>query len=163
MGLLDYFSKPRGPEASGLFGHLLDTDRPAGGRADPQKGPSFQVAQYLAPFLTLFARPPVIIPRQLTPLEQLPKGSAGGDTAGRLFPRSFYREQPEGVPCTYCGRSTTKENPGPNKLHLDHIIPKGRGGNASAKNRAPSCQSCNLEKGSRTPEEWYLWIQNGGA
>jgi hypothetical protein len=60
--------------ASGLFGHLLNDDEQSEGAPDTQSQPSFRVAQALAPFLTLFARPPVIVQRQLTPLEELPKG-----------------------------------------------------------------------------------------
>src|SRR5262245_9283297 len=37
-----------------------------------------RLAQWWAPIPLLFARPPVIIPRQLTPLEELPPGSSGG-------------------------------------------------------------------------------------
>jgi hypothetical protein len=48
---------------------------------------SVQLAQALPPIF--FARPPMLIPRQLTPLEDLPPGSAGGPNAGKPFPRSF--------------------------------------------------------------------------
>jgi len=162
MGLLDYFSKPRGPETSGLFGHLLDGNEQTQDAADspPKSEPPIQLAQYLAPFFTLFARAPVIVPRQFTPLEELPRGSAGGDTAGLLFRRSMNQQKPEGTPCLYCGRPTTKKF-GPDRHNGDHIIPKSRGGNASPENHADSCQSCNLEKADRTPEEWYLARENG--
>jgi hypothetical protein len=103
-----------------------------------------------------------LIPRQLTPLEELPPGSAGGPGAGKLFPRSPTDQHPEGVPCTYCGRPTTKQ-PGPDKLHRDHIIPRIQGGNNTPENNAPACRTCNLEKGPRTPEEWYFWLRGGGA
>jgi RHS repeat-associated protein len=98
--------------------------------------------------------PPVVGPRPVTPPpEPMPPGSAGGPGAGKAFPRSFNKEQPEGTPCVYCGEPTTQE-PGPNQLNGDHVIPKSRGGNNSPENYAPSCRTCNLEKGARTPEEW---------
>lgn len=80
-------------------------------------------------------------------------GSSGGPGAGKAFPRSYNANQPENVPCTYCGTSTTR-TPGPDQLNGDHIIPKSRGGNNTYKNYAPSCRTCNLEKGAKTPEEW---------
>src|SRR5260370_1252105 len=91
-----------------------------------------------------------------------PPGSAGGQGAGKPFPRSYNDQQPEGVPCTYCGRPTTEE-PGPDKLHGDHVIPRIQGGNNGRKNFVPACRTCNLEKGPRTPSEWYLWLRGGGA
>jgi len=130
-----------------------------GGGASPEGSTDIQLAQALPPIF--FARPP-LIPRQLTPLEDLPPGSAGGPGAGQPFPRSFNDQQPEGVPCTYCGRPTTKE-PGPDKLHRDHIIPRVQGGNDTPENYAPACRTCNLEKGPQTPVEWYFGLRGGGA
>ena len=121
-----------------------------------------RLAQWWAPIPLLFARPPVIIPRQLTPLEELPPGSSGGAGAGRAFPRSRGAEEPEGTPCIYCKQPTTKK-PGasPNRFHREHIIPRSKGGNDSPENYGPACQTCNLKKGSRTPEEWYESLQSG--
>jgi RHS repeat-associated protein len=120
----------------------------------------FQLAQAFPP--VLFVRPPVLVPRPLTPLEDLPPGSSGGPGAGAAFPRSFNNEQPEAVPCAYCGQPTTR-TPGPDRLNGDHVVPRSQGGNNSPENYLPSCQSCNLEKGPRTPEEWYAWIKRGGV
>ncbi|MBV8411857.1 MAG: HNH endonuclease [Alphaproteobacteria bacterium] len=86
-------------------------------------------------------------------MEELPPGSAGGPGAGQRFPRNL-PDYPEGTPCVYCGTPTTKE-PEPGQLHREHIIPRSQGGNNSIENRAPSCRTCNLEKGPRTPSEWY--------
>ncbi|PDT87478.1 hypothetical protein CO669_25265 [Bradyrhizobium sp. Y36] len=117
-----------------------------------------------AQWLTVFARPPVVfrggMPRELTPLEELPPGSAGGPGSGKPFPRSFNDNQSEGVPCTYCGTETTRGS-GPDRLNGDHIIPKSQGGNNSEWNYAPSCQTCNTSKGPRSPQEWYNWLQQG--
>jgi hypothetical protein len=130
-----------------------------GSRPQPEEAPA-QLAQALPPIF--FARPPVLIPRQLAPLEELPPGSVGGPGAGKPFPRSPTDQQSEGVPCTYCGRPTTKE-PGPDKLHRDHIVPRIQGGNNTPENVAPACRTCNLEKGPRTPQQWYDWLGGGGA
>jgi hypothetical protein len=91
-------------------------------------------------------------PKGYTPLDQLPPGSAGGPGAGQRFthPRSY----PPGTRCTYCGKVTVEE-PDPDKLHRDHIIPKSRGGNDSPENETPACRWCNLDKGASTNPEWY--------
>jgi hypothetical protein len=102
-------------------------------------------ALFQSPPAALFARPPVLFPRPLTPLEELPQGSAGGPGAGRAFPRKFNEQQPKNVPCTYCGRPTTEE-PGPDKFNGDHVIPRSQGGNNEPSNHAPACQTCNLKK-----------------
>ena len=121
---------------------------------------SVQLAQAFP--LTFFARPPVITPEGLTPFEELPAGSSGGPGAGQAFPRSFNNQQPDSVPCTYCGDPTTR-TPGPDQLNGDHVIPRSQGGNNSPENYVPSCRTCNLQKGPQTPEEWYNWILRGGA
>ena len=95
-------------------------------------------------------------PEGLTPFEQLPRGSSGGDRAGRPFPRKD-NPYPEGTPCTYCGKPTTKRPGLPDTLEREHIIPRSRGGDGEPSNRAPSCRSCNREKSGRPPSEWYLW------
>jgi hypothetical protein len=126
--------------------------------------PPVHLAQFWAlPPVSIFARPP-IIPPELTPLEQLPAGSAGGSGAGRLFPRSFGKQDSEGVPCTYCGKPTLRSpKPRPDRLNGDHVIPRNQGGNNSQENRVPACQDCNLRKGGRTPTQWYDSIEQEGT
>jgi hypothetical protein len=106
----------------------------------------------------LLSEPPVKFgptPEGLTPLEELPPGSAGGVTAGGRFrgPNPY----PEGTPCTYCRQPTTNEPGRPNSVESDHKIAKSQGGNAEETNRVPACRTCNRSKGARTPEEWYRW------
>ena len=48
--------------------------------------------------------------------------------------------------CLYCG---TKHD----KLTIDHVYPKSRGGKNTWKNFATACFTCNVRKGNRTPEE----------
>ena len=47
--------------------------------------------------------------------------------------------------CQYCGR---KE-----KLTIDHVHPKSRGGKDTWENLAAACVPCNNRKGNHTPEE----------
>ncbi len=48
--------------------------------------------------------------------------------------------------CQYCG-SRTEE------LSIDHVMPRSRGGGDTWDNITTACLSCNVRKGSRTPEE----------
>ncbi|AUX48099.1 uncharacterized protein SOCE26_096290 [Sorangium cellulosum] len=82
-------------------------------------------------------------------------GSAGGPGAGKPFPKKI-KDQAESTAdgkCVYCGRTTTRQ-PGPSQRHTDHAIPKSRGGNNSQENANNSCRDCNLEKSSKTAEEY---------
>ena len=56
----------------------------------------------------------------------------------RIFARDKYT-------CVYCGN---KKN-----LTIDHILPKSRGGKNTWTNMITCCQSCNRQKGDKTPEE----------
>jgi len=47
--------------------------------------------------------------------------------------------------CLYCG---SRE-----KLTIDHVIPKSRGGDDSWENLVSACTDCNHRKGNRTPRE----------
>lgn len=47
--------------------------------------------------------------------------------------------------CQYCG---SRE-----KLTIDHILPKSRGGQDTWENLATACYVCNTKKGNRTPDE----------
>jgi 5-methylcytosine-specific restriction endonuclease McrA len=48
--------------------------------------------------------------------------------------------------CQYC---EIKKGP----LTIDHVMPKNRGGPDAWENLVTACQTCNSNKGSRTPEE----------
>ena len=149
------FDSRRAGQATPYAGSQRENSRP------PFEDAPINLAQVFAlPPVTFFARPPVYIPRQLTPLEKLPSGSAGGPNAGKPFPRWMNRQQPDDVPCTYCGRPT-KRTPGPDpeRHHGDHVIPRSQGGNSDPPNHTPACQACNLGKGDRTPEQWYKSMQ----
>ncbi len=47
--------------------------------------------------------------------------------------------------CQYCG---SRE-----KLTVDHVVPRSRGGSDAWKNLVAACTACNNKKGNRTPEE----------
>ena len=55
--------------------------------------------------------------------------------------------------CKYCGRSPKKDNC---KLHIDHIIPKSKGGTNNPENLIASCIECNLGKTDILLEERQL-------
>lgn len=47
--------------------------------------------------------------------------------------------------CQYCGKPAT---------HVDHIIPKSRGGSDNLSNLVAACAKCNLNKRDKLLEEW---------
>jgi 5-methylcytosine-specific restriction endonuclease McrA len=50
--------------------------------------------------------------------------------------------------CAYCGSD--------GQLHLDHVEPLSRGGLHTPTNLVPACERCNLSKGAKPVEAWYL-------
>ena len=50
--------------------------------------------------------------------------------------------------CQYCGIDARSED-----LTFDHLVPRSRGGRTSWCNVLTACQTCNLRKGDRLPEE----------
>lgn len=50
--------------------------------------------------------------------------------------------------CQYCGRKY-----GTQRLSLDHVMPKSRGGPTTWENIVCCCLDCNVRKGGRTPHE----------
>lgn len=54
----------------------------------------------------------------------------------------------DGYLCLYCG-----QKPVAKMLTVDHILPRSRGGRHTWNNTCAACESCNLRKGARTPEE----------
>lgn len=53
--------------------------------------------------------------------------------------------------CQYCG--------GHDRLTIDHIIPKSRGGRETWDNLVSACVPCNNRKGDRTPEEAKMFLR----
>lgn len=58
----------------------------------------------------------------------------------------------DGFKCAYCGN-------GKERLTIDHIIPKSKGGRATFENCVSSCKSCNNKKGDRTPTEAQMFLK----
>jgi len=57
--------------------------------------------------------------------------------------------QRQGTRCFYCWRDV-----GPEKLTIDHKLPKSKGGGNKLKNLVLACRPCNRDKGSQTFEEY---------
>jgi 5-methylcytosine-specific restriction endonuclease McrA len=49
--------------------------------------------------------------------------------------------------CYYCRKNLVK-------MHMDHYIPLSKGGDHIIENIVPSCNKCNLSKGSKLISEW---------
>jgi 5-methylcytosine-specific restriction endonuclease McrA len=82
-----------------------------------------------------FNRPTVIRLRQFVrvPFRPLPL------TRRNLFHRDGHR-------CQYCGSQS-------DRLSIDHVLPRSRGGSHSWDNVTTACLRCNVHKGNRTPRE----------
>jgi 5-methylcytosine-specific restriction endonuclease McrA len=57
----------------------------------------------------------------------------------------------DGFKCAYCGARRER-------LSIDHIIPRSRGGRTNFENCVAACKSCNLRKGGRTPSEAKMYL-----
>lgn len=66
-------------------------------------------------------------------------------TRGNVFRRDGYR-------CVYCGT--------PHNLTIDHVVPRSKGGKDMWDNLATACQTCNAQKGDRTPEEAEMGMRH---
>jgi 5-methylcytosine-specific restriction endonuclease McrA len=64
-----------------------------------------------------------------------------------LFKRDRYT-------CQYCGNQ-----PGPEALTIDHVLPKSRGGKSEWTNCVLACLPCNARKADRTPMEANLVLR----
>tara|TARA_B100000886_G_C20391172_1_gene478335 strand:+ start:922 stop:1425 length:504 start_codon:yes stop_codon:yes gene_type:complete len=50
--------------------------------------------------------------------------------------------------CQYCAKYFTSD-----KLTIDHVLPRSRGGKNKWNNLVAACKKCNQRKGNKTPEE----------
>lgn len=57
--------------------------------------------------------------------------------------------------CQYCGCVETLKN----KMTIDHIIPKSKGGKSTFENTVSCCKICNNRKGDRTPSESKMYLK----
>jgi 5-methylcytosine-specific restriction endonuclease McrA len=54
--------------------------------------------------------------------------------------------------CAYCGKEDQR-------LTIDHIIPKSKGGKSTFENCVASCKPCNNRKNNRTPSEANMFLK----
>lgn len=57
----------------------------------------------------------------------------------------------DGFTCMYCGRKDQR-------LTIDHIIPKSKGGKLTFENCVASCKPCNNKKNNRLPSEAKMFL-----
>jgi 5-methylcytosine-specific restriction endonuclease McrA len=91
---------------------------------------------------TNFARPNVI---RLKTYVRVPRGVTRRISRRVLFAR-------DGWQCAYCGSSS-------NRLTLDHVVPRSRGGTSVWENVVASCAPCNHRKGDRLLEETSMRLR----
>lgn len=72
--------------------------------------------------------------------DQIPKNRI------RFSPRNIFVR--DNYTCQYCGEQFSRD-----KLNLDHVLPRSRGGKTTWDNVVCACIHCNRLKGSRTPQE----------
>jgi 5-methylcytosine-specific restriction endonuclease McrA len=69
----------------------------------------------------------------------------------RLTRKNIYER--DAYTCQYCGKTLSTE-----KLNLDHVIPRSRGGKNTWDNLVCSCITCNRKKKARTPKEAGMYL-----
>ena len=74
-----------------------------------------------------------------------------GLSSGTMQIRSFFDDEKHklsnGARCVYCGSEE--------RLSVDHIFPKVKGGSDSSDNLVCCCKYCNSSKGNKDLMEWY--------
>lgn len=82
-------------------------------------------------------------------------GSAKPEGAGKPFSKGTKdaARGESGNKCVFCKKDTTRQA-GPDQSNIDHSIPKSRGGDNSLDNAQNTCRTCNLDKGTKTTEEY---------
>jgi len=86
---------------------------------------------------------PVVI--RLVTYVRVPRGVTRRISRRVLFAR-------DGWQCAYCGS-------GSNRLTLDHVVPRSRGGTSVWENVVTSCAPCNHRKGDRLLEETSMTLR----
>jgi 5-methylcytosine-specific restriction endonuclease McrA len=75
-----------------------------------------------------------------------------------LFERIFQRD---GFKCVYCGGGKIGAGNCADRLEVDHVIPRSRGGSNEYSNLVTSCKSCNGSKKDRLLSEWRGGVHVG--
>lgn len=79
-----------------------------------------------------------------------PKVMYKGDAVGEIRRQVFDRQEEK---CLWCGKKVYWEGSLFQRMHLDEIIPKGKGGEVSLENCQGLCYSCHIpgKHGDRRP------------
>ena len=64
----------------------------------------------------------------------------------------------DGNACYLCGIILAE-----GEITLEHVIPLARGGSHTPDNVRVACKRCNFSKGTKTPEEFLKWKEEGRA
>src|SRR5690242_19573794 len=64
----------------------------------------------------------------------------------------------DGPACVWCGRELWRRD-----LTLEHVIPRSRGGHATAENAVVACRSCNKRRGSRPVDAYVRELLRAGG
>jgi len=60
----------------------------------------------------------------------------------------------DGFKCQYCGNGAEQ------KLSIDHVMPRSRGGLDIWENVTTACLACNAQKGNKTPQEANMTLSH---
>lgn len=64
-----------------------------------------------------------------------------------------------GGKCFYCGKRVALKRKGTTeRMTIDHITPKAKGGKDGKANLVACCFECNQEKGNKMPEDFYVRV-----
>lgn len=74
-----------------------------------------------------------------------------GERISRNYKTRFSVLKRDGFRCQYCGADPKKDESV--ILHVDHIIPKSKGGGDEMENLVTSCFKCNIGKSNNLLEE----------
>ena len=64
----------------------------------------------------------------------------------------------DGPSCVWCGRELWRRD-----LTLEHVVPRSRGGHATAENAVVACRSCNKRRGSKPVDAYVRELLREGA
>jgi 5-methylcytosine-specific restriction endonuclease McrA len=64
----------------------------------------------------------------------------------------------DGPSCVWCGRELWRRD-----LTLEHVVPRSRGGHATAENALVACRRCNRRRGSRPVDAYVRDLLSEGA
>ena len=64
----------------------------------------------------------------------------------------------DGPACVWCGRELWRRD-----LTLEHVVPRSRGGHATADNAVVACRACNRARGSKPVDAYVRELLRDGA